>query len=115
MMRDIVFILGNSTRNAAERSKCADAETVIMNLGHGVLTSAWLPDGIEREACTRIDFALIDAADVVVALPDWEGSENAQQEMRYAIERRKTVAQYNKFVSSELKNWRKANKQGGSL
>lgn len=108
MTRRIVCILGNGTRNEAERSKYADAETVIMNLGHGVLTSAWLPDGIEREACTRIDFALIDAADVVVALPGWEDSADAQQEMRYAMERKKTVAQYNKFVSSELKKLAKS-------
>ena len=111
----IVYISGKITGDDLYRYKFADAETVLTNLGYTVLNPAKLPDGIEREACTRIDFALIDAADVVVALPGWEDSENAQQEMRYAIERRKTVAQYNKFVSSELKNWRKANKQGGSL
>lgn len=104
----IVFISGKITGDPTYRSKFADAETVIMNLGHGVLTSAWLPDGIEREACTRIDFALIDAADVVVALPGWEDSADAQQEMRYAMERKKTVAQYNKFVSSKLKKLAKS-------
>ena len=106
----IVFISGKITDDPTYRSKFADAETVISNLGHDVLNPVILPDGIEYETYMRVCFALIDAADTVVLLPDWCNSDGAQRERDYAFERKKPVRSYNSFVKAELERTRKDGK-----
>lgn len=106
----IVFISGKITGDQTYRSKFADAETVIANLGHTALNPTIIPDGVEYETCMRICFALIDAADTVVLLPDWCKSDGAQRERDYAFERKKPVRSYNSFVKAELEKTRKDRK-----
>lgn len=98
----IVFISGKITGDPTYRSKFADAETVIANLGHTVLNPTIIPDGVEYETCMRICFALIDAADMVVFLPDYRSSDGAIRERVYAGQCGKKIRQYENFVRKEI-------------
>lgn len=99
MTHGIVYILGNGACDAESRRKYADAETVVLNLGHVALSPARLSDVVAPEKRERINLAMIDAADIVVLLPDCYGCKESQEERRYAVEQGKPVERYDGFVS----------------
>lgn len=105
----IVFISGKITGDPQYRCKFADAETVISNLGHVVLNPSIIPDGIEHETRMRICFALIDAADAVVFLPDYRESDEAIRERVYAGKHGKKIRDYKRFVDMELWHYKSKN------
>lgn len=65
-----------------------------MNLGYTTLNPARLPKGLE--------FALIDASDLVVMLPDWRRSNGAMMERQHAIESGITIENYESLVRKKL-------------
>lgn len=50
-----------------------------------------LPDGLHYEDYMHICFAMIDVADLVVLMKNWESSTGAKREFEYASNRGKIV------------------------
>lgn len=68
-----------------------DAEKRLIDAGYDVINPAILPRFLSREQCIPICLAMIDAADVVFALENWEDSPGARLEVEYAKVRRKII------------------------
>lgn len=66
------------------RAKFNAAARFLRSKGHIVLNPAELPDGMPREKYLPICLAMVSAADAVLALSDWEYSEGAKVEVRFA-------------------------------
>lgn len=79
-----VYIGGKITGDTGYREKFDKAETVLSKIGHCVMNPAKLPSGMEQGDYMRICFSMIDCADVVVLLPDWQESAGARLERAYA-------------------------------
>lgn len=59
-----------------------------------VFSPAELPDGMSPALYMRLDFAMIDAADIVMMLPGWDHSKGARLERDYAIYTGKPICYY---------------------
>lgn len=59
------------------------AEDALVAQGHIVLNPAKLPEGMTKQKYMQINFAQIDAADVVWFLPGWQSSAGARLERAY--------------------------------
>ena len=59
--------------------------------GHVVLNPAVHPIGLKYNDYMRIDQAMIDAADGIVMLKEWQESNGAKKELEYALDRHKKV------------------------
>ena len=59
--------------------------------GHVVLNPAVHPLGLKYEDYMKIDQAMIDAADGIVMLKEWQESNGAKRELDYAIGMHKKV------------------------
>lgn len=60
------------------------AQQVLERKGHTVLNPATLPTGLCPEAYMPICMAMIDAADAVVVLPEYDGENSAGTELEIA-------------------------------
>lgn len=67
------------------------AEVELMAAGHIVLNPAKLPDGMRRERYMPICMAMIDAADGVYLLNNWQDSLGARVENAYATYQHKQI------------------------
>lgn len=81
--KPVVFLSGKITGDPSYRAKFNDAKRRLENKGHIVLNPAWMPAGLFNSDYMRICCAMIDVADVVVFLPDWEESPGARLERQY--------------------------------
>lgn len=66
------------------REKFAEAEKMLKEQGFSVLNPAVLPDTLPREKYMPICLAMVDAADAVYALDNWQDSRGAALEIQYA-------------------------------
>ena len=78
------YIAGKITGDPEYREKFGRVEAYIRELGGIALNPALLPDGLSQGDYMRICFAMLDCADGIVLLPDWEESEGARLERAYA-------------------------------
>ena len=80
----VVYLAGKITGDPGYREKFAAAEEKLRHY-HGtvVLNPANAPLGLSRADYMRIAFAQIEAADLVLFLPDWKESPGARLEMSY--------------------------------
>lgn len=60
-----------------------EAEKKLIAEGLAVLNPAKLPEGLTKEQYMRINFAQIEAADIVLFLPGWGNSAGAKLERAY--------------------------------
>lgn len=81
--KKVVYISGPITGVENYWEPFEKAETLLEELGYIPLTPTRLPKGMTNEQYMRINFAMIDSADAVVFLPDWEKSHSAQIEKKY--------------------------------
>ena len=78
-----VYIAGKISGDPGYRQKFGRAAAMLTEKGCAVLNPAVLPDGITGGEAMRICLDMIDAADIVVLLPDWKESKGAQLEYQY--------------------------------
>ena len=81
--RGVVYLSGPITDVPNYWEAFEKAEDFLTSLGWIVLSPAKHPKGLTNEQYMRIDFAMIDVADVVLFLPGWEDSRGAMLEMQY--------------------------------
>lgn len=80
----VVYLAGKITGDPGYREKFAAAEEKLRHYqGAVVLNPANAPLGLRPEDYLRIAFAQIEAADLVLFLPDWKESRGARLEMSY--------------------------------
>ena len=78
-----VYIAGKISGDADYHAKFARVQTALEGEGYIPLSPSVLPDGMTTADYMRICFAMIDVADAVLFLPDWEASPGARLEMEY--------------------------------
>ena len=79
-----IYIAGRIDGDPEYERKFAEFSALFENEGgHVVLNPAVLPKGLSVAEYMRICFAMIDVADCVMFLPDWESSGGAQLEKAY--------------------------------
>lgn len=76
-----VYLAGKITGDPDYKKKFEAAAEICR--GYTVLNPATLPEGMNRADYMRICFAMIDSADIVMFLPDYEESEGARLEKAY--------------------------------
>ena len=72
-----IYIAGKITGDSEYREKFQRAEQALEDYGFTVISPAVLPEGMTNADYMRICFAMIDSADVVAFLPDWDRSSGA--------------------------------------
>ena len=80
-----IYIAGKITGDPDYKAKFEAAENFYKKKGYTVLTPTWMPIGMQPADYMRICFAMIDTADVVAFLPDYETSPGAQLELQYCF------------------------------
>jgi len=80
---DKVYIAGRITGDAEYRLKFDEVASTLRGLHFVVLNPASLPAGMSNADYMRVCLAMIDTADVVVFLPDWQESPGATLERNY--------------------------------
>lgn len=91
-MKTKIYLAGRINGNAGYREEFGEAERFYRERGFTVLNPAQLPEGMEQADYMRICVAMIDSAEIVMMLPDWEMSPGARVEKAYAEYAGKTVA-----------------------
>lgn len=81
-----VYLSGKITGDENYRDKFMDAQRLMEAEGHVVLNPAVLPAGLDEPDYMRIALAMLDSADMMVCLPDYQESEGAMAE--YSVCRR---------------------------
>lgn len=89
-----VYIAGKITGDPKYREKFKEAAADIARGGHIPLNPADLPEGMRPKDYMRICFAMIDAADVVVFLPNAKDSAGARLERAYC-----------EYIGKETEEW----------
>lgn len=79
-----IYLSGKIAGDDGYRAKFALAEHALKQRGHVVLNPAVLPDGLSSADYMRISLAMLDSADAVATLRDWNHSAGAKVEVGYA-------------------------------
>ena len=88
----IVYIAGPMTGiEDYNRPAFAEAAKSVSANGDTPINPGLLPTTLRPESYMPICLAMIDAADAVILLPGWEGSEGARLERLYALRQGKKV------------------------
>lgn len=90
--KKVIFISGPITGVPEYWKAFEAAEEDLIGLGYIPLSPAHLPKGMTNAQYMRITFAMIDSADAVVYLPDWQKSSGALVEANYTEYTKKPVA-----------------------
>lgn len=88
----IVYIAGPMA-GKPDKNKMAfyEAEKRLEEQGHTVLNPAVLPDGMAPEQYLPICLAMLEQAEGILLLEDWEESPGACLEWKYAVYQGKTI------------------------
>lgn len=78
-----IYIAGKITGDKRYKAKFAAAAKNLQAAGHVVLNPATLPAGLEQADYMRICMAMLDTADQVTFLPDYQESAGAMVELDY--------------------------------
>jgi len=86
-----IYIAGKITGNENYKAEFKLREMVLKLEGHTVLNPAELPEGLEYKEYMHICYAMIDVAEAVSFLSNWESSPGAKTEYQYAVEKGKRL------------------------
>lgn len=75
-----IYIAGKITGDTGYRAKFGRAEERLKKEGHIVLNPASLPEGLRTVDYMRLCFAMMEAADVVLFMQDYQDSRGAMLE-----------------------------------
>lgn len=103
-MKTKVYIAGRITGNAGYKEEFAEARAFYEGHGFVVLDPSAMPEGMEWADYARICAAMIDSADAVVLLPDWEMSPGARLEKAYAEYIRRGVIYHEEMIGERAEN-----------
>lgn len=78
-----VYIAGKITGDQNYWGKFSRAEDLLESEGFIVINPATLPGGMTSADYMRICISMIDTADIVAFLPDWEESRGAKLEWQF--------------------------------
>lgn len=84
MNKKKIFISGAITNDSNYLEKFNKAQKIIENEGYIALNPTVIPIGLTPEEYMKIDLAMLDCADAIYMLCDWEKSEGANLEWHYA-------------------------------
>lgn len=87
-----IYIAGKITGDKAYRAKFAAAEETLRAQGFTVINPAVLPEGMRPADYMRVCLAMVEIADEVVFLPDWQESQGAKLEMNFCKYIKKRIA-----------------------
>lgn len=87
----IAYIAGKISGDEKYKKKFESVQRRLEKRGFIVLNPAILPEGMKKSKYLPICFSMIDAADVVVFLKDWQKSEGAKIEEKYAAYQEKGI------------------------
>ena len=93
-----VYIAGKITGDENYREKFGNAKEILERLGYTVLSPAVLPEGMQAADYMRICFAMIDTADDVVFLEDYQQSPGALLEYQYCFYIGKPMVMYKSIL-----------------
>lgn len=91
-----IYIAGKITGDRDYFEKFLAAESRLEHEGYVVINPARLPVGLKPMDCMHICFAMIEVADAVCLLPDWEDSLGASIEELYARSQGKELLHYDR-------------------
>lgn len=80
-MKMKIYIAGKITGDKGYREKFAAVEAALWAQGFTVINPAVLPEGMRPADYMRVCLAMVEIADEVVFLPDWQESQGAKLEM----------------------------------
>ena len=78
-----IYIAGKINGDAEYQEKFRRAQKLLEDQGFVVLSPAVMPEGMRPADYMRICFAMMDSADVVAFLPDYDQSRGAQLEFAW--------------------------------
>ncbi len=84
-MKPKIYIAGKITGDPNYKEKFEQLQRIYERNGYCVLSPAILPEGMQEGDYMRICFAMIDTADAVLFLSDWEQSQGARLERAYCL------------------------------
>lgn len=83
--KGIIYLSGPITSNlGGYRKEFALARQLVEKAGYTPVDSSFLPLGLRESDYMRIALSILEAADTVVALKNWDKSQGAQIEWAYA-------------------------------
>lgn len=77
--KKVVYILGPFDRPTGLDDYAA-VDDILIGLGYETISPVLVPEGLEKVKAHRIAVDMIDAADAVVVLPNWQESKDAVAE-----------------------------------
>ncbi|MDF2892517.1 MAG: hypothetical protein K0R80_2884 [Clostridia bacterium] len=95
------YIAGKITGDPNYKKKFEEAQKELEKEGHLVMSPAILPEGFPWEIYMPICYAMIDACEAIVFLPDWINSKGAKLEMVYASKKLMDIYFYEKEIKQE--------------
>lgn len=102
-MKTVYYIAGKISGKENYKEVFEKAENRLIESGAVALNPAKLPQGMESEKYMPICFAMIDAADCVYMLSNWQDSAGAKIEHAYATYQHKKIV-YERAVVDSLPN-----------
>lgn len=90
-----IFLSGPITKDPNYKQKFLKAEQQLVKLGHVVLNPAIFPVGLTNSEYMMLGFKMLEIADGVCMLDNWDKSDGAKIEYNYASYLNKFVFFYN--------------------
>ena len=84
-MKKVIYIAGKITGYPDYKRDFNQMENRLLVKGYTVLSPAHLPEGMTPAQYMRVCLAMIDDADAVLLLPNWQESRGARLEADYCL------------------------------